>query len=580
MIPLRQFWELLREYLAAHRAKVAALAVLMLASAGLQLLNPIVMARFIDYAVQGAPPSVLTTTALAFLGVAFVAQAIGVAQAYVTEDVGWSTTNALRAAVALHCLRLDMPFHLKYTPGQLIERIDGDVAALSGLFSRLVLNAISSVLMLVGALAVLATIDLRVAAGFAVLAAVGALLLRRMRNLGVPFNRADREATTALMGFIQERLGGTEDVRSRGATPYVLRGLWALHRARMLARSRAAAVGMAQWGAVVLLSSAGVALAFSLGGTLYQAGVITIGTVFLILNYSWRVTQPLSNLTRNLEELQRASASVTRIRELLDQSSALTDSGGALPPQGPLAVELDGVSFAYPRTDLVLHDVSFRLEPGQVLGLLGRTGAGKTTIARLLLRLYDPTSGTIRAGGVDLRSVAPRDALAHVALVTQEVQLFAAPVRDTLTFFNKEIDDARIVGALEALGLERWYRSLPLGLDTPLAADGSGLSAGEAQLVAFARVFLRDPGLVILDEASSRLDPATERAIERAVDVLLRGRTGIVIAHRLATVARADSLLILEGGRVVEYGERAALAAEPTSRFASLLRTGLEVVLA
>jgi ABC-type multidrug transport system fused ATPase/permease subunit len=228
----------------------------------------------------------------------------------------------------------------------------------------------------------------------------------------------------------------------------------------------------------------------------------------------------------------------------------------------------------------VLHDVSFSLDPGQVLGLLGRTGAGKTTIARLLLRLYDPTSGTVSVGGVDLRSVAPRDVRERVALVTQEVQLFAASVRDNLTFFNREIDDARIVGALEALGLERWYRSLPFGLDTPLAADGSGLSAGEAQLVAFARVFLCDPGLVILDEASSRLDPATERAIERAVDVLLRGRTGIVIAHRLATVARADSLLILEGGCVVEYGERTALAADEASRFASLLRTGLEVVLA
>ncbi len=175
--------------------------------------------------------------------------------------------------------------------------------------------------------------------------------------------------------------------------------------------------------------------------------------------------------------------------------------------------------------------------------------------------------------------------------MTQEVQLFAASVRDNLTFFNRAIDDARVVGALDVLGLERWYRSLPLGLDTPLAADGSGVSAGEAQLLAFARVFLRDPGVVILDEASSRLDPATERRIERAVDVLLgreegewgaqpsaRTRTGIVIAHRLATAARADSLLILEGGRVVEQGPRAALAADPSSRFASLLRTGLEVV--
>jgi ABC-type multidrug transport system fused ATPase/permease subunit len=214
-----------------------------------------------------------------------------------------------------------------------------------------------------------------------------------------------------------------------------------------------------------------------------------------------------------------------------------------------------------------------------VLGLLGRTGSGKSTITRLFFRLYDPTSGVVRLGGEDLRDVALDQVRRSVGMVTQEVQLFQASVRDNLTFFDSSISDGRILEALEVLGLDDWYASLEQGLDTRLAGGGRGLSAGEAQLLAFTRVFLKDPGLVILDEASSRLDPVTEQLIERAIDRLLYQRTAIIIAHRLATVQRAHKILILHDGRVAEYGDRVALLANPDSRFSQLLRTGMEKVL-
>ncbi|MFP4396333.1 MAG: ATP-binding cassette domain-containing protein, partial [Anaerolineales bacterium] len=209
----------------------------------------------------------------------------------------------------------------------------------------------------------------------------------------------------------------------------------------------------------------------------------------------------------------------------------------------------------------------------------GRTGSGKTTLARLLMRLYDPTEGRVCLGGLPLTTTTRHDVRRRVALVTQEVQLFRASVRDNLTFFNPQIADTEIIAVLRQLGLDAWLASLPDGLDTELSADGGGLSAGEAQLLAFARVFLFDPSLVILDEASSRLDPATERQIERAIDMLLTGRTGVIIAHRLHTVQRADEVLILEEGRIREHGPRAALAADPTSYFHHLLQTGMEEVL-
>jgi ATP-binding cassette, subfamily B, bacterial len=206
-------------------------------------------------------------------------------------------------------------------------------------------------------------------------------------------------------------------------------------------------------------------------------------------------------------------------------------------------------------------------------------------IPRLLFRLYDTTGGAVRLGGVDIRAVAPTDLRARVGLVTQDVQLFSASLRDNIAFFDPAIDDARIVAALDALGLRDWLAAMPQGLDTRLAPGGAGMSAGEAQLLAFTRLLLRDPGLIILDEAASRLDLITEGRLERAVTRLLHGegshRSAIIIAHRLHTVQRADDILILDGGRVVEYGPRARLAADPGSRFYRLLQTGgVEEVLA
>jgi ATP-binding cassette subfamily B protein len=245
----------------------------------------------------------------------------------------------------------------------------------------------------------------------------------------------------------------------------------------------------------------------------------------------------------------------------------------------------------------VLHDVSFKLEAGRVLGVLGRTGSGKTTLARLLFRLYDPRQGEVCLGGVNLRQTSLEELASKVGLVTQDVQLFEASLRDNITFFDPGVSDERVLAALETLGLRPWLERLPAGLDTLIS--GATLSAGEAQLVALARLLLKDPGLVILDEASSRLDPMTEAMLGQAWDKLTSlkaaatdgrrfwggqptspaRRTTVIIAHRLSTVERADDILILERGRIVEYGPRHLLAADPRSCFAALRRTGLEEVL-
>ena len=288
---------------------------------------------------------------------------------------------------------------------------------------------------------------------------------------------------------------------------------------------------------------------------------------------------PLRRLTRQMEDLQKASASLSRIEELQLLATRVHDGPGYPLPSGPIAIEFRELTFGYKEDEPVLHDLSFRLESGRILGLLGRTGSGKTTVARLLFRLYDPQSGEIHIGGTDIRQAKIAALRDQVGMVTQSVQLFRATIRDNLTFFNPEVADDHILHVIEDIGLLPWYEQQPQGLDTQLQSGGQGLSAGQAQLLTFVRVFLKAPGLVVLDEATSRLDPATEGMIERAIDKLLARCTAIIIAHRLATVRRADDILILDEGRVHEHGPRRDLEKDPNSRFSELLRTGLTEVL-
>jgi ABC-type multidrug transport system fused ATPase/permease subunit len=610
---LKRYRELLLTYLKPQLANAALLAFLLLTSIALQLVVPQFLRMFIDTARSGGALDVLANVALLFLGLVAIQQIVAPIVTYLSEYIGWTATNALRADLTLHCLRLDLSFHNSRTPGELIERVDGDVTALANFFSQFVIRVLGNGLLLAGALAAVAFEDWRVGVALALFAIVSLAVLRRVQGLAVPFIKAHRQAFAEVSGFWEERVSGAEDLRANGAIGYtVWRQLQLLRAYAHKARS-SMVMGRVLQSTWELLLALGNATAFALGAYLLRGGAITIGALYLLFAYTELVSRNLMELTVQLEDLQRASAGIDRINELYHMPSRLREGTETL-PEGALAVEFEHVSFSYddhplsmvsgqvpisrdhkrttdPRLSrdegnqqrIILHDLSFQLQPGRVLGLLGRTGSGKTTIVRLLSRFYDPQQGAIQLGGCELHQVRLAELRRRVGVVTQEVQLFHGTVRDNLTFWDSRIDDGRIIRALGDLGLAEWLHSLPQGLDTPLAAGGSGLSAGEAQLLAFTRVFLQDPGLVILDEASARLDPATERLIERAVERLLRPegrqRTAIIIAHRLATVLRADEILILSEGRLVEQGAGAELMRDPTSRFASLLRAGMEEAL-
>lgn len=570
---------MLARYIQPQKKRFALLAVLLLSSIGMQVINPQIMRFFIDTAQSTQETQSLLIAALAFIGVAILQQVVGVSATYTGENVAWTATNALRADIARHCLNLDMSYHNNVSPGELIERIDGDVAELSNFFSQLVIRVLGNLILLIGILVAMLFEGWQIALAFTIFTVVTLFALNAVRGIAIPYQKKFRQAVADLFGYLEERLAGTEDIRSSGAVDFVLLGMYKLSKTILgywwAAQRRFIVV---RFVAGVMMMT-GIAIALVLGYNLYNAGTLTIGTVYMIIIYTNQLRRPIRELTQQVENLQNVGAATERLTELRAIEAKIIDGPGAVLPAGALDIAFERVSFAYKEDEPVLHEIDFHLQPGKVMGLLGRTGSGKTTLARLVFRLYDPTQGRLALGGVPLTSPRLRALRERVALVTQDVQLFQATVRDNITFFNRDIGDARILEVIEALGLEDWLQALPNGLDTKLETGGRSISAGEAQLLAFTRVFLRDPGLVILDEASSRLDPATEQLIERAIDRLLQNRTAIIIAHRLGTIHRTHEIMILEDGRIIEHGERERLAADPSTRFHNLLRTGLEEVL-
>jgi ATP-binding cassette subfamily B protein len=579
-LPFQDYWDLLAKHIRSQKGRFTLLGALLLSGIGLQVVNPQIMRYFIDTAQQGVVTNKLTEAAVIFIVVALVQQVVGVGAAYVGENVAWTATNALRAELAQHCLRLDMSFHNDISPGELIERVDGDVSELSNFFSQLVIRVVGNLLLIAGVLFALFLEDWRLGAGFTVFVGITLAVLNHVRAVAIPHQKAVREASADLFGYLEERLAGTEDIRSSGAVDFVLLGLYKLMHKLMKHYRKAMMMILLVISSTVGMYAIGSGGAFLSSYYLFNGKAITIGTAYLIVHYISFLRRPIRELTQQVENMQNIGAATERLIDLRAIESKLVDGPGAYIPAGALSLDFKQVSFGYAEGERVLDSLSFKLEPGEALGLLGRTGSGKTTLARLVFRLYDLTDGEINLGNVNIQKAKLRELRQRVAIVTQDVQLFQATVRDNLTFFDRSIPDNDILRVIDELELSEWFNALPRGLDTKLETSGRSLSAGEGQLLAFTRVFLRNPGLVILDEASSRLDPATEQLIERAVDKLLKNRTAIIIAHRLGTVERADDILILESGSLVEYGKRLELVKDPSSRFYNLLQAGMEEVLA
>lgn len=630
-ITFSHYYNLLKTYLAPHKGQVLILAVSIFINLGLQLLIPQIMRSFIDSVIGDAALSFLARLGGLFLVTAIIQQGFAIVTTYFTQNIGWRATNALREDLTRHALNLEMRFHKAHPPGEMISRIDSDITTLNDFFSQFLLKLVGNGILVIAVLVILYLEDWRIGLVLTVFALVSLLVLTRFRNIAVPHWEAERKSEADFFSFLEERLGGTVDIRANGGRAYTLRQFFARIQDMFQRAIKAGLMVNYMLNTMFLIFALGNAISLGVGGSLYLNGTITIGTVYIIYQYNRMLEYPLEDISRQLSNVQKSLASIKRIYELFEtkgEAAVLQDTPiSILPPEGaPLGLQFDRVSFYYDdhlsslppgrpfstvqNTSLkdqdtaedqhpvgnvfqsdseqnVLKDISFSLAPGEVLGLLGRTGSGKTTLTQLLFQLYQPQAGSIkistaimRQDMVDIAEIPLPVLRNQIGMVTQNIELFHASVRDNLTFFDLSISDEHILTWIHELGLGRWYDGLKDGLNTVLESGGSGLSAGEAQLLAFARIFLRDPGLVVLDEASSRLDPATEHLVERAVERLTTNRTALIIAHRLKTLEHADKIMILEKGRVIEFGNRLELALNPNSRFNHLLRKGMNQVLA
>ncbi|HEX8080478.1 MAG TPA: ABC transporter ATP-binding protein [Jatrophihabitans sp.] len=572
-------WRFATRRLGRHPLAITVLALTLFGGVGLSLLSPLLIRQYIDQEMTRSAPPVASAAILVsgYLLVSLVVQLAAVGEAAVAERLARTVMDQVRVDVTQHCLTLGMDFHNATRPGDMVERIEGDVNLLANFLSRFVMMVVGQVLLLAGLIVALLLVDWRIGVSIGVLTVLVTLALRRLARLGrTSFNRF-RQASAGLSGFLEEALTAAPDVQGVGGLAYTRQRLSGATREVFRAEQSAGIWGIiALWAAASFAAWSGTAVALLWSTHLYSVGAMTIGTVFLVFLYTQQMMQPLDQMAYQVQDYQAAASCVGRLQQLLDLPGT-TPMGDRRPfPPGPVRIELRRMSFRYsPELPAALRDIDIVLPAGDTLGVVGRTGSGKSTLVRLLAALYAPTGGTILLNDVDIAAIDRPGIRERVVVIPQEVQLFKTTLRNNVTIFDQSRSDAEVRRAFEELGMSGWLERLPAGFDTVLVPGGSGLSAGEEQLVSFVRAFLSDPAVVLLDEASSRLDPATEQLVRQAMTKLLTGRTGVVVAHRLSTITEADWILLLEDGQVAEYGRRLDLVANPRSRFSRLLAHGV-----
>lgn len=583
-------WRALAALLRPDSRRWVGLGLSVALASGLSLAGPLVVRRIIDMAADGAAAEQLTSLALLYLALAIATQLITVVVSWFATVTAWHTTNQIRLQLAGHVLGLDHEFHRRHTPGELIQRVDGDVTSVSDFLGRVVPRVVGAAAMVVGMVAVLAVVDWRLAIGALAYVVLSAGLIVRGRHRAVGEASDEMGAYAQLYGGIEERLTAAEDLRANGAGSHAMwrfieESAGAMHRS-----VRRESAFLRLWWAVQGSVAVGSSVSLVAGALLVSNGSISLGTAFLMFQYVLLLERPLEDVVQQLETVQKANGAMVRVIDLLAERPTIIDAGTTCPAAGPLAIDFDAVSFGYASIghssldhspadtgtsddDRVLHQISLSIGAGRSVGIVGRTGSGKTTLSRLVVRLVEATHGQVRLGGVAIADIPMVELRRRVALIPQEVELFSGTVRDNVTLFDPDPTDQQVAGALHRVGLSALVTG---GIHRELGAGGAGLSAGEAQLLALARVWLREPDLVVLDEATARIDPATEVQLETAIAELMRGRTTIVIAHRLSTMRHVDEIVVLDHGIVVEHGTREALAADTSGRFHQLLALALE----
>ena len=529
-----------------------------------EIAQPYLLKKAIDEHIAIGRLAGLDRVGLAYLGVLLGQYAAAFAQIYLTQLIGQRGMNTLRMRVHEHVLSLSASFFDRTPVGRLMTRMTSDIEALNEMFASGLVSLLGDMIRLVFILVAIFGIDWKLALfsmGTApVLFGIAAFFRRWVRD-------AFREIRTKLArmnAFLQEHLSGMKVVQAFAQESRVDREFDAINLDYRHANARAITADAALYSIVEAVGAIAVAGLLWHGGNRIAGGTLTFGVLVAFVEYLGKFFAPIRDLSTKYTVMQQAMAAAERVFTLLDtkepDAPRAAESSAAPPGSSPL-IELDHVTFGYRAGRPVLDDVSLSIAAGETLAIVGATGAGKSTIIKLLPRLYDLQGGTIRIGGADVRTLDPRALRRRIVVVSQDVFMFSGTLRANIALGDDALTDEQILTAARRVGAERVIGTRPEGLDARVLERGVNFSAGERQLVAFARALARDPEILILDEATASVDPETERAIERGIGELMRGRTSIVIAHRLSTVQRASRIVVIHRGRVAEEGTHEALLA-------------------
>ncbi|HEV2857357.1 MAG TPA: ABC transporter ATP-binding protein [Solirubrobacterales bacterium] len=550
-----------------YRGRLALMFVALLLETGAALAPPYLLGKAIDSGIRAGDVAALDWIVAAFV---FATVLYAVATFWETYLVGWIGTRALqdlRERIFSHLQSMSIGFFTRRSPGVLISRMTNDVEALNQLVTSGFVTIFSSTLTLVGVVVILLALDLKLALITFVTFPLLAVASVVFRIVSADTYRATRERIAAVTAYLQETLSGVRVVRSFGQERRHQTQMTALNEENRDVNMKTVYLNASYFPAVELLAAVGTAVILLYGGSQAVNGAIEVGVVVAFVGYLTRFFEPIQELSQLYTTYQQGMAALDKIFDLLDTAPDMVDAPGAVDP-GTLRgeIELEGVWFSYAEQTAseegaaagddiwALRDVDLHVPPGQTLALVGATGAGKSTFAKLVARFYDPQKGIVRVDGHDLRGVQQRALRRQLGIVPQEGFLFSGSVRENVAFGRPEASEEEIEAAIAAVGATDFVAKLPQGLDTEVGERGIQLSAGQRQLVAFARALLAEPRILILDEATSNVDVRTEKTIERGLERLLHGRTAIVIAHRLSTIRRAGKIVVLENGQIAEQG--------------------------
>ncbi|ONH61166.1 ABC transporter [Frankia sp. CcI49] len=566
-----------------HRRQLAGFGVLIMIGAATGAVTPLLLKAIIDDGVVPGRAGVVQTLAAVVAALAVVEALLALAQRWFSARIGEGLIYELRSAVFEHVQRQPLAFFTRTQTGALITRLNNDVLGAQAAFTNTLSAVLSNAASLVFVLAAMLSLSWQITVVALVLLPVFVVPARMLAPRLAALTR-ESYGLNADMNTMM-----TEHFNVGGALLTKLHGDPAREAAtfrRRASRVRDIGVTKAMYGRIffvclTLVASLATAIVYGVGGTLAARGGLQVGTIVALTAYLARLYGPLTQLSNVHVDVMTALVSFERVFEVLDLPPAIQDAENAVDlPAGPLSVEFDQVGFRYPAPgevslaslaattalddevpEPVLHGITFRVAPGELVALVGPSGAGKTTVSHLVGRIYDATEGTVRVGGVDVRDATGRSLRARIGIVTQDAHLFHDSIRANLLFARPEASEEQMWDALDAAHIGESVRALPAGLETVVGDRGYRLSGGEKQRLAIARLLLAGPSVVVLDEATAHLDSESEAAVQRALSAALVGRTSLVIAHRLSTVRAADRILVVDRGRIIESGTHDELIA-------------------